>query len=92
MREPIFKMIHSSSQHLEYVLKGVSIDDIARGYVGLIVNSGYSRQFGLVDFDEPRYRALGQYLNHRELGRAFALRCTRKAPRVQRWLGLSRRG
>jgi hypothetical protein len=92
VREPIFKMIHSSSQHLEYVLKGVSIEDIARGYVGLIVNSGYSRQFGLVDFDEPRYRALGQYMSHGELGRAFVLRCTRKAPRVQRWLGLSRSG
>lgn len=90
VREPIFKMLHSSSQHLEYVLKGVTTADVARGYVGIIVNSGYSREFGVVDFDEPRYRALGLYTGYRELFRALALRSTRKAPRVQRMMGLSR--
>lgn len=90
MREPVFKTIHSASQHLEYGLKGVTTTDIARGYVGVVVNSGYSREFGLVSFDEPRYQLMGRYLGYRSLIRAWVARVTRKAPRVQRLLRISR--
>lgn len=45
-REPIFKMLHSASHHLEYVLKRVTNEDLARGFVGISVNSGYSRERG----------------------------------------------
>jgi hypothetical protein len=85
-REPIFKMLHTKSQHLEYVLKGISSEDLARGYVGVVVNSGYSRQFGVIDFDQPRHEAIGHYVRVGTMARALGTRWMRRAPRVQKVL------
>lgn len=53
-REPFFKMFHTKSQHLEYLRKGISKSDIARGYLGIIINSNYSRGYGVVDYEDVR--------------------------------------
>lgn len=84
MREPVFKTFHNASQHMEYVLKGITNDDIARGYVGVIVNSGYSRQYGIVAPEEPRCQTLGRYVTLPVLAKALWLRGYRRMPRVQR--------
>lgn len=84
MREPVFKTFHNASQHMEYVLKGITNDDIARGYVGVIVNSGYSRRYGIVAPEEPRFQTLGRYVTLPTLMRALWLRGYRRMPRVQR--------
>ncbi len=54
-REHIFKYFHNKDQHLEYIKKGISLEDISRSYVGVVINSNYSRYAGVVsynDFDE----------------------------------------
>ena len=53
-REPLFKMFHTKNQHLEYIRKKITIKDIARGYLGVVVNSNYSRGFGVVGYDQEK--------------------------------------
>lgn len=72
MREPIFKTFHNASQHLEYLLRGVTNDDVARGYVGLVINSNYSRGSGVVSMDDARYESLASYVPVSDLLRAAA--------------------
>jgi hypothetical protein len=71
-REPLIKVFHNEDQHLEYILRGVSVDDIARGFVGLVINSNYSRDLGLVTADAPKPEALSPYLSYGEVGQLFA--------------------
>ncbi len=45
VREPLVKTFHHEGQHLEYALRGIGPDDIARGFVGVVVNSNYARSW-----------------------------------------------
>ena len=87
-REPIFHTVHIESQHLEMALKEIDPDALSRGYVGVVVNSGFSRASGIVDVAEPRPQSLGRYVPLSELARATWERVLRKAPRVRKILGL----
>jgi hypothetical protein len=87
-REPIFKTIHLEHQHLELALKGIRGEDLARGYVGVVVNSGFSRQHGHLGFDEPLDHTLGRYVSQRDLARGAVERVLRRLPRVRRILHL----
>ncbi|WP_445475050.1 DUF6492 family protein [Methanococcoides methylutens] len=51
-REPIVKIFHHKNQHLEYLQKGITLDDIARGYLGVVINSNYSRDYGVVSYQD----------------------------------------
>ncbi len=51
VREPLFKYLHHKGQHLSLLNQGVTLHDLARGYIGIVVNSNYSRGFGLVGYD-----------------------------------------
>ena len=83
LREPIFLMLHMEHQHLEYALKGVDEADLARGYVGVVVNSGFSRAHGTVDFEDSIPQALSRYVTLPEIARALVERGLRRAPRVR---------
>jgi hypothetical protein len=72
MREPVFKTFHNASQHLEYLLRGVTNEDVARGYLGLVINSNYSRGAGVVSMDDARYESLASYVPVSDLLRAAA--------------------
>ena len=87
-RDPIFLMLHLEHQHLELALKQVTEADLARGYVGVLINSGFSRQFGLIDHDEEMPRVVGRYTKIPQLARALTERGLRKTPRVRKMLGL----
>ena len=87
-REPIFKTIHLGHQHLELALKGIREEDLARGYVGVVVNSGFSRQHGHLGFDEPLDHTLGRYVSQRDLAHGAVERVLRRLPRVRRILHL----
>jgi len=50
-REPLFKVFHTKSQHLEYLRKKITLKDISRGYLGIVINSNYSRDFGVISYD-----------------------------------------
>lgn len=91
MREPIFKTFHSASQHLEHVLRGATMDDLARGYVGVVVNSGFGRTEGVLSIDDPRFRLLGRYAKPTELLKAAWLRVYRQLPSLQRLVRAVRR-
>jgi len=71
-REPLVKVFHHEGQHLEYILRGITVDDIARGYVGLVINSNYSRDLGLIPADAPKPEALSQYLSYAEVGQVLS--------------------
>lgn len=87
LREPIFLMVHMDHQHLEFALKGVTETDLSRGYVGVVVNSGFSRRFGVIDFDEPMSTALASYVTLPDLTKALAERALRRMPRVRALFG-----
>ena len=44
-REPLLKVFHNKSQHLEYLRKKITLKDISRGYLGVVINSNYSNMF-----------------------------------------------
>ena len=66
-REPLVKVFHNESQHLEYIMRGVTTADIARGYVTLVINSNYSRDLGLISADASKPELLGTYLSYGEV-------------------------
>lgn len=70
-REPLVKVFHHQDQHLEYVLRGVSLADMARGYVGVVVNSNYSRDMGVIDADATPAASLSRYLSYGTVGRVL---------------------
>jgi hypothetical protein len=66
-REPYFKVIHSSEQHLEVTLKGITMKDISRAYIGVVINSNFSKSWGKVDTHETKTTTLARYLTWSEL-------------------------
>lgn len=71
-REPLVKVFHNEGQHLEYIVRGVSVSDIARGYVALVINSNYSRDMGLISAHATKPDLLSHYLSYRELGQVLS--------------------
>jgi len=90
VREPIFKTLHIKGQYLQLALQKVSTADIARGYVGLVVNSGFSRESVFADLESPMETVLAQYVSYGNLVGAMFERLFVKAPRVRRLLGSPR--
>lgn len=66
-REPMFKTFHHRNHHLELLIKNISVEDIKRGYVGMVVNSNYSRYMGVVGFDDPKYKIVANYFTLGEI-------------------------
>jgi len=90
IREPIVLMLHQASRHVEYALKGMTEADLARGYVAILVNSGFAEDHGVINFQEPLSATLARYVNYRILMGAMFERLFVKAPRVRRLLGSPR--
>ena len=71
-REPLVKVFHHEGHHLEYILRGVTQADIARGYLAVVVNSNYSRDLGVVDSSASKPESLSRYLSYGEVGQLLA--------------------
>ena len=71
-REPLVKVFHNESQHLEYVMRGVTTADIARGYVALVINSNYARDLGVVPAETSKPDYLARYLSYGEVAQLIA--------------------
>lgn len=67
IREPNFLTIHSEQMELNLRIQNISEADIARGYVGMIWNSNYSRGFGVVDGADKKTSSLARLLTFKEL-------------------------
>ncbi len=52
-KHDLVKIIHHQGEHIMLHDAGIRISDLSREYLGVIVNSNWSRQYGMVDFDEP---------------------------------------
>jgi hypothetical protein len=68
----LVKVFHHEGQHLEYILRGIAVNDIARGYLAVVANSSYSRDLGLVAAEAPKPEALAPYLSYGEVGQVIA--------------------
>ena len=66
-REPWVKVFHSEGHHLEAILRGITVTDLARAYIAIVVNSNFSRDLGLLDLRAAKPAALAPYLSYHEL-------------------------
>jgi hypothetical protein len=73
-RESLFRYVHTPRQHYLMTLAGTTSGDLARGYVGVTVNSNFSRDFGLAETGEPLHDVLARHVSFKDLGRAAAVR------------------
>lgn len=85
-REPIFEMLHMPHHQLSYALKGVKLEDLSRSYVGVVVNSGFSRDQGVLDFDSDLVDTLAQNFTYRRLNSAIIEKALQRMPRVRKIL------
>jgi len=67
-REPFVKVFHNEQQHLSAILSGVTDEDIARGYLAVVVNSNYSRDLGMASGSASKPELLAPYLSYKEVG------------------------
>ena len=86
-REPLVKVFHNESQHMEYVLREVTIEDVARAYLAVLINSNFTRDLGVLDFGEPKAHALAHYLNYTDLVRLGRAKLHSTFVRLMRKLG-----
>jgi Family of unknown function (DUF6492) len=73
VREPLVKTFHNQTQHLEYALKRITPSDIARGYLGVVVNSNFADSYDTGDIAEPPEETLARYVSPQVLARALAV-------------------
>jgi hypothetical protein len=71
-REPLVKVFHNESQHLEYVMRGIQVEDIARGYLAVLINSNFSRDKGVVDPRASKPESLAPYLSYGEMAKVIS--------------------
>jgi hypothetical protein len=69
-REPVIKTFHDPTQQLDYVLRGLDADDVARGYVAVVVNSNYSRGTGLASLADAPSTVAAEHYSTGDLARA----------------------
>ena len=63
IREPLIKVLHTADQHLEYALANTTPADVARGYLGIVVNSNFARTWGMdVHHNEDAATTIARYL------------------------------
>ena len=76
IREPLVKMLHHDGQHLEYAVRGTTLDDVARGYVGIVINSSFARIWPDLTPNEPTSATLSRYVPMSVLMSALARKVT----------------
>ena len=68
LREPFMKVAHSPTQHLELALRGITPMDLARGYLGVIINSNFAKSWGGdVSAQETPAETIARYLTWSQL-------------------------
>lgn len=87
-REPFVKVLHHEQDHIEFILRGITLFDLARAYLAVVVNSNFSRDKGMFTLDESKPVALAPYLSYRELA---ALASTKFKTSVRNLLGRNSR-
>lgn len=86
-REPLVKVFHHEGQHMEYLLRGIEHDDMARGYLALVVNSNFERTVAArggtpASTDTNKPAGLAPYLSYTEVARLIGHKLTSSVKRV----------
>jgi hypothetical protein len=76
VREPLVKMFHHEGQHLEYAMRGVTEADIARGYVGVVVNSNFGKSWGDPSSQDSAATTIARYVDWPTLLRATRVKAS----------------
>ena len=67
-------MLHTPRQLVNFELAGTTSSDVARGYIGIVLNSNFSRGFGSLEASSSRAKTLGRFCTFRELASAMRFR------------------
>ena len=88
-REPWIKVFHHEGQYLDYLAHQVTVEDLARGYLGVVINSSFARELpntpqAGAGSDNGGSRtskgaSLAQHLSYGELGTLIAAKIKRTA-------------
>lgn len=71
MREPLVKTFHHEGHLMEYAIRGISTSDIARSYIGIVVNSNFSDSYQSPREPEKLEKTLARYVQPRFLAKAL---------------------
>jgi len=81
IREPLIKYFHNKYQHQNYIRQEIKVKDIARGYIGLNINSNYSRDFGIISYEDGDVYVESleeMYISIKQTFRSFIIQLLRK--------------
>ena len=70
--EPLVKVFHHEEQHFEYAIRRVTEEDMARGYLAVVLNSNFSRDLGLNPITGDKVSLLAPYLSYQEVVRLIS--------------------
>lgn len=65
--EPLFPYIHSGKQLVEFQLFGKTNDDLAKGYMGIVVNGNFQLFSWLAELGKSKIQNAAAYITTREL-------------------------
>ena len=71
-REPLVKVFHNEDQYLSAVISGVTENDLAHGYLAVVVNSNFSRDLGPLGLSGDKVSSLVPHLSYGETARLVA--------------------
>lgn len=93
-REPLVKVFHHPGQYLEAHVRGLTITDLARSYIALVVNSNFSRNWASTTPLARRYDILAEQVPLKTLAKAAGTRAFRqfdvKRRVVEAWAAVRR--
>ena len=81
-REPLVKTIHHDGQLIETLIRGLALDDLAREYVGVVVNSNFDSIRNSFNISDSTGNVLAQYVSMGTLIHAAYLRFCQKVQGV----------
>lgn len=81
IREPLVKVFHHEGQHLEMAMRRATVEDLARGYVAVVVNSNFAGAWGDISASETRAETLARYLAYEDLLAALRMKISETTSR-----------
>ena len=82
------KVFHNEDQHIDAITRGLTMEDLARSYLAVVINSNYSRDVGIISPYASKPEAIAPYLSYGELAKVAGRKL---ADTLGRRLGMTRR-
>jgi hypothetical protein len=83
-REPLVKVFHHEAQYQEAILQGITQADLARGYLGVVVNANWARELDGLAPGGSKPQRLAPFLSY---GETASLVATKIRDTARRRLG-----